>query len=418
MESSILLDPIQILYNSKENIQKDAVLIINKKIISFGDKARKEAKIKKVSSQNAEDFILAPCLIDPHSILEEPVNGKTENLSSLTKKAAISGYGQIAILPRSNFWRDDPEKIQSLFNNKSDVIIHALGGFSRKGNQLELSPHADLLNFGAIGLAEDDSMPDISILKKGLILGEIGLYPLLLAPRSKEIQANGIVRQSVETLRAGWHPDPIETESIPLSQILELHRQHPRCSIRLMNISTKAGVSMLKSSKSNLITSVCWWHLVADNSTILPTDLGWKVIPSIGSSKDRKALIKGLKEKVITAISVNSIPLNEEQTMQPEEVRPAGLTGYQLVLPALWQELIIKSGFSIEQLWDCISFGPSRMLNIPEESIEEGSRRWLIFDPKTTWINHKTLSIEDKVANEPWKGKKIIGKVIACGLIN
>ncbi len=418
MNSSILLDPIQILYDSSQKASKGAVLITDSIIEAFGDEARIKAKNYKISTQNAHNLILAPCLVDPHSILEEPINSYIETIASLTKKAAYSGYGQIAILPRSNVWRDSPEKLQSLLNLTNDVLIHPWGSFSKEGKHLELSPHADLLKHGAIGLAEDDSIPPISFLKKGLLLGEIEASPLLVAPRDKQIQANGIVRECVETLRAGWNPDPIETESIALSQILELQKQHPKVAIRLMNISTEAGILMLEKSKLRPISSVFWWHLVSDISSLSPSDLGWKVLPSLGNQKNRIALIEALRKKIINAISVHSIPLSEEQTMQPEGIRPAGLCGHNLVLSSLWQELIIKERFSIEQLWEYLSFGPSKMLDLKEESLIQGSNRWLIFDPNKKWKHNRQTISTSNAANYPWEGKTMTGKVIACGLTN
>ena len=66
-------------------------------------------------------------------------------------------------------------------------------------------------------------MPPIELLRQGFLLGEMKNFPVLFAPRNQSLQAGGMSRQSVETLRAGWPPDPVESEIIPLGQLLELH---------------------------------------------------------------------------------------------------------------------------------------------------------------------------------------------------
>ena len=99
--------------------------------------------------------------------MESPFNGKEENIDSLITKAKIAGYGQLGILPRSNRWRDQIESIISLKAIKSEVIIHLWGSFSLGGNGLALSKHTNLLQNGAIGLADDDFAPPIEILKQG-----------------------------------------------------------------------------------------------------------------------------------------------------------------------------------------------------------------------------------------------------------
>ncbi len=418
MQNQYFFDPIQILYGANKSVVKEPVLILNREIKAFGEEARAQAKKLGITSNKAENLLLAPCLVDPHSVLEEPLIGKTENIQTLKKKAAHSGYGQIALLPRSPSWRDNPEKILKLPPNQSEVIFHFWGGFSQSGKGKELASHAELISHGAIGLAEDDLMMPIELIQRGLLVGEMKDFPVLLAPRDINVQGKGLVRESVETLRAGWHPDPIASETLPLSQLLELQKQHPSKSIRIMNISTAEGVSLLTQTVKSPLASVCWWHLIADNSSINSHDLGWRVTPSIGSAKDRKALQEGLLRKTISSVAVHAIPLDEEEIELPNDQRQPGLSGHDLVLPSLWQELVVQSGWSIEQLWNALSFGPSKMLKVKQEILNLNSKRWLIFDPQRTWINNPPKEKYPKVANQPLLGSKILGKVIDCGLID
>lgn len=188
-----LLDPVQILHGSHTPLIQDAVLIIDGEIKAFGEQARRQGKAIDAIPKSSPDKLLAPCLVDPHSILEEPLNGRSETLESLRKKAALAGYGQLALLPRSPTFRDRADRLRGFNNSNSDVIFHLWGSFSKDGNRVELAPHAELLQYGAIGLAEDDQSLPIGLLKRGLTLGEMRQAPVLLAPRDKEIQENGMV---------------------------------------------------------------------------------------------------------------------------------------------------------------------------------------------------------------------------------
>ncbi len=416
MHNSLLLDPVQILHGSNKSLVQDAVFLKNGEINAFGEKARASAKADNITPISAPQQLLAPCLVDPHSFLEAPLNKRSETLESLREKAAHAGYGQLALLPRSQSWRDRADRLMGYNNPNSDVIIHLWGGFSKGGKSLELSKHSELLQHGAIGLAEDDAMPPIELLEKGLALHQINNAPVLFAPRNIAIQGNGLVREGVEAFRAGWAPDPIASETFPLIQLLELSKQYPTIPIRLMNISTADGVAILAKNKQHPMASTTWWHLVKDSASLANNDIGWRVVPSIGRPDDRLALIQGLTNGIITAVAVNSIPLNEEEVQLPAEERIPGLSGYQLVLPALWQELVVKLKWDIEKLWEVLSFGPSRMLNIEEERLSIGSRRWLLFDPYKEW----TQTIDNKkktyCANQPFLGEVILGKVVDSGL--
>ena len=418
MTRSYFFKSIQILEGPRATLKKEHVLINNGVIKAFGEKALQNAELLGIKPQKAKNMLLAPCLVDPHSFLESPFNGKEENIYSLIRKATFAGYGQLGILPRSNLWRDKTELIISLKAIKSEVLIHLWGGFSLDGEGIALSKHAELLRNGAIGLADDDFMPPIELLKQGFLLGEMGKSPILVAPRDISLQAGGMSRQSVDTLRAGWPPDPIESETLPLTQLLELHKKYPEISLRLMNISTAEGVSILKNASSKQKATVLWWHLVNDNSNLSPFDIGWSVTPSLGSPKDRASLIKGLEDNILSAISVHSTPRDDSETKQPANKRKKGISGYNLVLPLLWDQLVNKSDWKVEKLWEKISFGPSQLLNQAEERLRIDSNRWLLFDPEKEWFQSNEEKDLTTATNQPIKSQKIYGKVIDCGLIN
>ncbi len=416
MDKTIFFEKIQILCQSGQPVYKDDVLIVGGLIDSFGKEARLRAKELKINSNKTSNLLIAPPLVDPHSILSEPLNGRCENINSLKRVAARGGYGQIALLPRSKDSRDSPERLYNFSNEIDNINIHLWGNFSADGKGERLSRHADLISNGSIGLADDDWLINISLLQKGLVIGEMNDRPILLAPRDKSIQGNGIAREGVEALRAGWHIDPRASEIIPLQQIIELQRQHPEKHIRVMNISTKEGITILKERNNSIMSSVNWWHLITDQTMLSPCDIGWRVTPSLGSKEDRTELINGIKDGVISAVSVHSVPLDDEEILLPPDKRLPGLSGHQLVLPLLWQELIVKEKLSIDKLWNVISFGPSRMIKIKEERLETGSRRWIIFDPEKSWKQTRHQKHSPNAANQPLEGKEILGKVIMSGL--
>ncbi len=414
---SMFLDPVQVLLGPEDSISEDCVLIQGRSLKAFGQEARDIAKQLGIKGTNSKNKLIAPCLVDPHSTLQNPFNSSCQTLTSLKKEAALAGYGQIALLPKSSSCRDRPERLLALNSMQENVIIHLWGSFSIDGKGEELSPHHDLIKFGAIGLAEDDSIPPTELLKKGFVLGEMGQTPVLLAPRDKAIQGSGVARESVEVLRAGCHPDPLASELIPLSVLISLQNEHPEICMRLMNLSTAAGIEMLSKSDKNILSSVSWWHLIADNSLLNSSDIGSYVTPSLGNQEDRDALIQGLKDELITGVAVHAIPLDQAETIKPINQRLPGVSGHHLVLPALWEALIIRQKWKIEDLWRAISFGPSKLLCQPPERLKEGSNRWLLFNPEKKWVQRTNAKHSISSSNQPWSGREMLGGIEDCGLI-
>jgi len=100
----------------------------------------------------------------------------------------------------------------------------------------------------------------------------------------------------------------------------------------------------------------------------------------------------------------------------PIDQRPPGLSGHHLVLPALWSALVREEHFSVEELWQALSFGPSAFLDRPAEMLTIGSRRWLLFDPNHRWTVRRDDPAAPGAANLPWLGETLQGCVTACGL--
>jgi dihydroorotase len=370
-----------------------------------------------LEAQPAEDWLLAPALVDPHSVLEEPFGGRAETLESLCRSAAAAGYGTVALLPRARSWRDRPERLQLGPSDPDGLELRLWGSFSVGGRGEELAPHADQLAAGAIGLAEDGALPPLALLERGLRLGEADDRPVLLAPRDPALGLGGFVREGVETLRAGWPPDPVLSETLPLESLLALGRSLPRACLRLANLSTAAGVARLRTAVPRPQASVCWWHLVADSGRLDPLEEGWRLVPSLGAPPDRQALLEALGEGVITAVAVQHEPLDAEERLLPLDQRRPGLAGHRLVLPLLWQELVAGRGWSPAGLWQALCWGPARFLGLPEPRLEPGCRRWILFDPQREWRpEDDEPAWVSLAANQPWAGRALRGRVLATGL--
>jgi dihydroorotase len=366
-----------------------------------------------VAGFEAEGCWLGPALVDPHSVLEDPLQGRAETLASLQEAAASGGYGTVALLPWAPSWRDRPERLDWSWPDPMRLLTW--GSFSVDGLDRELAPHADQLAAGACGLAAGAALPPLDLLERGLRLGEMGDRPVLLPPRDGSLARRGFVRERVEALRAGWPLDPAGSETLPLETLLSLADDLPSPGLRLMNVSTADAVARLRRHGRPPMASVGWWHLVADSGGLDPADEGWLVEPSLGGPADRQALIDGLADGVIAGVAVHHIALDTEEELLPLDQRRPGVAGHGLVLPLLWEELVGRRGWRPEQLWQVLCWGPARFLGLPEPLLTAGTGRWLLFDPRRPWRWEDAPS-GSLAANRPCRGRLLQGRVLACGL--
>ena len=414
MGKTFFFENIDILMGSNAPVIKDNILIINGKIEAFGNDAKKEALKKNIVISNSGNKIVAPMLVDSHSFLKNPLTGFDDNLQNLKIRAKKSGFGAITFLPNSDNWRDKPEKIPFQKNNDFDLKIYFWGSFSLGDEGKNLSPHDELLKSGSIGLSTSNFF-DSPIIFKGLSLDAVKSSPIIFSLTKNSVQ-KGIVNKDLKSLQSGFYIIENNNELSKVKNILGIKNLFPDKNLVIKNIADSDSLKEIEKQTIPISTTISWWSLIADTSNLEFDDLGWKVDPPLGSKENREFLIKGLENDIIQAIAVNSLALNDEDTFNPINERSVGISSFELVLPLLWEEFVNKRDWPISKLWKYLSFNPSNLLGIKQEKLSLGSKRWLLFDPDTKWLNNQINLGYDSPSNFPKKNKLIKGKVIEVGL--
>jgi dihydroorotase len=409
----LLLRDLQLLPGAAASPRRGSVLLAERRIIAFDQEAEALAAVdlEVVKLKAQSQWLMAPVLVDCHSILEDPELGTAETLQSLAVEAAAAGYGSVALLPQARPWRDQPELLQLKW--PEPLQLHCWGALTVAGKAKTFAPHAELLQAGAIGLAETDQIPPLALLERALVLGEALKAPLLVAPRDPLLTQAGFVREGLTALRLGWPGDPYVSETLALASLLALaDASASGPSLRLMNLSTAASVDLLKKAIAPPQASVSWWHLLSHNAELDPLAEGWRVQPSLGDARDRHCLRDALRSGLLQAVAVHHCPLDFEEQLLPLDQRRPGVAGYQAVLPSLWHALVEQEGWAISDLWQALSWGPATFLGVEAESLKAGSNRWLLFDPKQPF----SYQLGSKAANKPLAADALTGRIIASGL--
>ncbi len=415
MKKTFFFENINILIGPNMAVTKDSLLIIDGKIEAFGEEAKKKAFKKNIEISKSGNKLVAPMLVDSHSFLKDPLTGFNDNLENLKSRAKKSGFGVVAFLPDSNNWRDKPEKIPFQKNNYFDLNIYFWGSFSLGDEGIYLSPHDELLKSGSIGLSTRNFF-DSPIIFKGLSLDAVKSSPIIFSLTKKNSVQKGVVNKDIKSIQSGFYIIDNNNELSEVKNILGIKNLFPSKNIVIKNIADSNSLKEIEKQNIPISTTISWWSLIADTNNLEFDDLGWKVDPPLGSKENREFLIKGLEKDLIQAIAVNSTALNDEDTFIPINDRSVGISSFELVLPLLWEEFVNKRAWPISKLWKYLSFNPSNLLGIKQEQLSLGSKRWLMFDPDTKWVNNQINLGYDSPSNFPKKNELIKGKVVHVGL--
>lgn len=82
----------------------------------------------------------------------------------------------------------------------------------------------------------------------------------------------------------------------------------------------------------------------------------------------------------------------------------------------LWQELVVREGWSAEELWQALCWGPCQFLALPPEHLSPPTDRWILWDPSHPWLG-AAQERGSLAANIPSFGSDgLRGRVMASGL--
>ncbi|MEY2985618.1 MAG: Dihydroorotase, partial [Cyanobacteriota bacterium] len=79
----------------------------------------------------------------------------------------------------------------------------------------------------------------------------------------------------------------------------------------------------------------------------------------------------------------------------------------ELILPCLWQQLVVTGLLTPAELWRALSIQPLNCLGLTS-----GASNWMVFDPDATWTAGQG-KLKTPAHNSPWWGHTLSGRVVA-----
>jgi len=401
IKSVEIVDP-QSPYNGK----KKDILVKNGIIEKIASSINSRVKVVE-----AKDLSVSPGWFDLKVNFCEPGFEYKEDLKSgisAAKSGGFTGAAQSPYLKPITSNRSQVEYLRKCAEAHS-FNLFPIGSLTQNAEGKVISEMYDMHLGGAVCFSDFDKEIESGILLKALQYAKPFKGIIISMPIDFSIAGSSYVHESAFSTSLGLKGCPTIAEEIRIKRDLDL-LEYSDGQLHFSGVSSAKGVDLIKKAKKEglkVSADVYLHNLVFNDETILEFDTNKKAFPPARSEKDRKALVKGLKDGTIDAICSNHQPENIENKNVEFEYASYGIAAIECMFPVL-QSLDLEPELIIEKL----AIGPRRILGINELKIDEGNKASLTLFQKNQSFKLEEEKIKSKSANNPFLNIELKGNVL------
>lgn len=346
---------------------------------------------------------------DLHADFGTPGREDAETMASGAAAAQKGGFTDVVLTPSTSPTIDHSALVHSLLNRSSHlpVQVHVAGAATKALEGQAMSEIFDMKQAGALAISTDKSPCDsISMLVSIARYAKQIQLPFMVFPFMDQLSQHGWVHEGRIAIKLGLRGIPTIAESTAVDQWIQLSAYY-RVPVHLSFISAADSVERIRAAKAQgtaVTADVTMANLVFNEEVLQDFDTRFKVLPPIRSEEDRQALIAGVADGTLDAITSDHRPQTVEAKKTSFQDAAYGMTGLEFCFPALNEVL------DHPVLVRALSAGRG-LMGLAADPISEGYSAGLtLYSPQdsTTFEHHNTAS---KSKNSPLYHRPFKGKV-------
>jgi dihydroorotase len=392
--------------STKHHLKKRDVLIEKGKITKIAKTISNSDQFKEIK---LPDLHISQGWFDTSVSFGEPGFEERETLKNGLKTAAKSGFTHVAVNSNTNPVTDNKSTVHFLKSqsNNNVVSLYAVGALTAGSNGKNLAELFDMENEGAICFYDYKTpVKNPNLLKIALQYSQTFDGLIQSFPFESSIAKQGNVNEDANSTKLGLKGIPNLAEELQIIRDLYI-LEYTGGKLHIPTISTKKSVALIKDAKDkglNVTCSVSINNLILTDDVLENFDSNYKLQPPLRTTKDIKALIKGLNEGTIDAVTSDHNPIDIENKKIEFDHALYGSVGLESCFGALNNTLDIEK--TIKYLT-----GLKEDFKIQINSIDEGSNADItLFNPEEKWVfNEKNILSKSK--NSALLGCQLKGKV-------
>ncbi|MGW9686141.1 dihydroorotase [Flagellimonas sp. 2504JD1-5] len=339
----------------------------------------------------------------------EPGFEERETIANGLKVAGHSGFTDIVLNPNTNPVPDTSSDVVFLKERASGSAtrVYPMGTLTKNADGVDLAELFDMQNAGAVAFYDfKKQIANPNLLKIAMLYAQNFDGLVFSFPMDNQIKGKGIVHEGEVSTSLGLKGIPSLAEELQIARDLFI-LEYTGGKLHIPTISTADSVKLIANAKKkglDVSCSVAIHNLIYTDESLKEFDTFYKVVPPLRSSKDCKALIKGLKDGTIDYVTTDHLPIDIEEKRVEFDNAANGTIGLESAFG------ILNSLFDLDETITLLTKGRERF-GLDSPQIKEGHEACLtLFNPDTDSV-FKAEDILSTSKNSMFLGASLKGKV-------
>jgi dihydroorotase len=359
--------------------------------------------------------IVAPGFIDMHVHLREPGHEEAETIKSGTEAAAAGGFTAVACMPNTTPVNDNESVTEFILKkaaSEGSARVYPVGAITKGSKGESLAEIGELHRGGCVAVSDDGKdVMDNLLMRRAMEYASMFNIPVIDHCEAVDLVGEGVMNEGSVSTALGLKPIPAAAEEIMVQRNILLARD-TGCKVHIAHISTEEAIDMVRRAKKRGIKITCEatpHHFTLTDEECRSFDTNYKMKPPLRADRDRKAILKGMKDGTIDCIATDHAPHSEDYKNLEFDYASFGIVGLETAVPLALDKLVNEGIIDISRLVEMFSVNPAGILGVPGGSLGVGSPADItIIDHNRTFTVDKN-KFRSKSRNTPFHGMTLKG---------
>lgn len=366
---------------------------------------------------DAAGLTVSAGLIDMHVHLRDPGLTEKEDILTGSLAAAHGGVTSIACMPNTKPVIDTPEQVayvQERAAQNCGVNVWPIGALSVGQQGREMADLRALREAGVVAISDDGNpVMDANLMRDGLMRANRYKLTILSHCEDDNLVRGRAVNEGRVSRQLGLPGRPAIAEDLMVMRDAML-AEETRTPVHICHVSTAGAVGIIRQYKRKgvqITCETCPQYFTLTHEEVLRQGSLAKVNPPLRATKDKEAILNGLRDGTIDCIVTDHAPHTAAEKARPLTEAPSGMVGLETSLALALTGLYHTGLMSLSDIIQKMTINPAKILRIPRGSLSLGAAADItIFDPDERWtVDPERFA--SKGCNTPFGGMELRGKV-------